>query len=183
MHSLYARVTLAALLVLALFLGLAGWTLERAFRDSAGAAVQERLQAQIYGLLAAADLDADDRLVLPERLPEERFQRPGSGLYAQVLQHGEAAIVWRSPSQLLQDLPAPPPLPPGEWRFRHVQVDGNDARGEADPGLAAAAAEARRRTGGQVLSAERYSSNGETRYRIKVLTPDGRVRILNLDAR
>lgn len=59
----------------------------------------------------------------------------------------------------------------------------NDARGEADPGLAAAAAEARRRTGGQVLSAERYPANGETRYRIKVLTPDGRVRILNLEAR
>ncbi|MCA1805393.1 MAG: hypothetical protein LC646_08690 [Xanthomonadaceae bacterium] len=59
----------------------------------------------------------------------------------------------------------------------------NDARGDADPGLAAAAAEARRRTGGQVLSAERYPTNGETRYRIKVLTPDGRVRILNLEAR
>ncbi len=59
----------------------------------------------------------------------------------------------------------------------------NDARGDVDPGLAAAAAEARRRTGGQVLSAERYPSNGETRYRIKVLTPDGRVRILNLEAR
>ncbi|MFN2338849.1 MAG: ATP-binding protein [Gammaproteobacteria bacterium] len=125
MHSLYARVTLAALLVLALFLGLAGWTLERAFRDSASAAVQERLQAQIYGLLAAADLDADDRLVLPERLPEERFQRPGSGLYAQVLQHRDAATVWRSPSQLLQDLPDPPSLPPGEWRFRQVRVDGD----------------------------------------------------------
>lgn len=59
----------------------------------------------------------------------------------------------------------------------------NDARGEPDPGLAAAAAEARRRSGGQVLSAERYPANGETRYRIKVLTPDGRVRILNLEAR
>ncbi len=58
----------------------------------------------------------------------------------------------------------------------------NDRR-DADPGLAAAAAEARRRTGGQVLSAERDPANGETRYRIKVLTPDGRVRILNLEAR
>ena len=125
MRSLYARVTLAALLVLALFLGLAGWALERAFRDSASAAVQERLQAQIYGLLAAADLDADDRLVLPDRLPEERFQRPGSGLYAQVLQHQDGMIIWRSPSQLLQDLPEPPALAPGEWRFRHVQADGN----------------------------------------------------------
>jgi two-component system sensor histidine kinase PhoQ len=125
MHSLYARVTLAALLVLALFLGLAGWALERAFRDSASAAVQERLQARIYGLLAAADLDGDDRLVLPERLPEERFQRPGSGLYAQVLQHNDAAIIWRSPSQLLQVLPEPPALAPGEWRFRHVRATGN----------------------------------------------------------
>lgn len=58
-----------------------------------------------------------------------------------------------------------------------------DDRREADPGLAAAAAEARRRTGGQVLSAERYQANGEARYRIKVLTPDGRVRILDLEAR
>lgn len=120
MHSLYARVTLAALLVLALFLGLAGWTLERAFRDSAAAAARERLQAQVYGLLAAADLDAEQRLVLPERLPEERFQRPGSGLYGQVLQaNGE--IAWRSPSQLLQAMPDPPLLAPGEWRFQRLQ--------------------------------------------------------------
>lgn len=58
-----------------------------------------------------------------------------------------------------------------------------DDRRAAEPGLAAAAAEARRRTGGQVLSAERYQANGEARYRIKVLTPDGRVRILDLEAR
>jgi two-component system sensor histidine kinase PhoQ len=123
MHSLYARVTLAALLVLALFLGLAGWTLDRAFRDSAAAAVRERLQAQIYGLLAAADLDADERLALPERLPEERFLRPGSGLYAQVLQH-DTAISWRSPSQMLQRIPDPPLQAPGAWRFLHLREAG-----------------------------------------------------------
>ena len=125
MHSLYARVTLAALLVLGLFLGLAGWALERAFRDSASAAVQERLQAQIYGLLAAADLGADGNLVLPDRLPEERYQRPGSGLYAQVLQHQDGMIAWRSPSLLLQSLPDPPALAPGTWHFRHVPAGGN----------------------------------------------------------
>jgi hypothetical protein len=56
----------------------------------------------------------------------------------------------------------------------------NDMHGNnLDPGLAAAVAEARRRTGGKVLSAER---RGE-QYRIKVLTPDGRVRILHVGVR
>ena len=77
---------------------------------------------------------------------------------------------------------AAPPFAPGLSAPPVPLLARNDRR-DADPGLAAAAAEARRRTGGRVLSAEPYQSNGETRYRIKVLTPDGRVRILNLEAR
>lgn len=122
MPSLHSRVILAALLVLSLFLGLTGWTLDRAFRESAEVAVRERLQAQVYGLLAAADLDADDRLTLPDSLPEERFQRPGSGLYAQVVRNG-GEPEWRSPSQLAQSVPAPPSLAPGQWRFARVRAD------------------------------------------------------------
>ncbi len=83
MPSLNARLLVAATLVLAAFLGLTGFALDRAFRDSAFLAVKERLQTQIYSLLAAAHLDQSPQLVLPEALPEARFSMPGSGLYGQ----------------------------------------------------------------------------------------------------
>lgn len=40
----------------------------------------------------------------------------------------------------------------------------------------------RRDTGGRVLSAETVSDNGRRSYRIKVLTPDRRVRVINVGA-
>lgn len=118
MQSLNLRLGLAASLVLTLFLGLTGWALDRAFGDSAEAAVRERLQAHIYGLLAAADLDRRGNLSMPESLPEERFQRPGSGLYAQIIK-ADHSIAWQSPSQLGQTLPLPPELQTGEWLYTH----------------------------------------------------------------
>lgn len=125
MYSLNARLTLAASLVLAAFLGIAGLALDRAFREAAEDAVRERLQAHIYGLLAAADLGPRGNLELPASLPEERFQRPGSGLYAQVTQT-DGTVVWRSPSQLGQALPATPNLPTGSWRFSRTQTAEQD---------------------------------------------------------
>ena len=49
-------------------------------------------------------------------------------------------------------------------------------------GLGNAVSEAERRTGGRVLSADPRSIEGKQKYRIKVLTPSRRVRILHLDA-
>ena len=57
MHSLHSRLLLAASLVLAGFLGATGLALDKAFRVSAKAAMQDRLQSHIYALLAAADED------------------------------------------------------------------------------------------------------------------------------
>jgi two-component system sensor histidine kinase PhoQ len=116
MQSLNLRLGIAASLVLAAFLGLTGWALDRAFRDSTETAVRERLQAHIYGLLAVADLDRRGELTMPESLPEERFQRPGSGLYAQIVR-ANRTIAWQSPSQLGQTLPTPPQIQAGEWLF------------------------------------------------------------------
>ena len=41
----------------------------------------------------------------------------------------------------------------------------------------------RRETGGRVLSAEVRDRRGSTTYRIKVLMPNGAVRVVNVDAR
>lgn len=49
--------------------------------------------------------------------------------------------------------------------------------------LEEAVAEVRSRTGGRILSAETRRANGETVHRIKVLTGDQRVRVIEVDAR
>ncbi len=46
-----------------------------------------------------------------------------------------------------------------------------------------AVARVRRETGGRVLSAEARDRRGDTTYRIKVLLPNGAVRVVNVDAR
>lgn len=48
--------------------------------------------------------------------------------------------------------------------------------------LSEAVNEAERRTGGRVLSAEPVDEGGQLFYRVKVLTPNGRIQVLFLDA-
>jgi len=118
--SLNARLLIAASVVLTAFLGLTGLTLDRAFRDSALAQVRAALQAHVYALLGAADLDPAERLVVPKRLPEARFGIPGSGLYAQV-NAASGALVWRSPSMLgFVDLPFDPVYRTGVAAFQNL---------------------------------------------------------------
>ncbi|MEW5707524.1 MAG: ATP-binding protein [Pseudomonadota bacterium] len=116
MMSLHRRVALSAALVLAAFVVLASVALEQAFRESAESARRERLLAQIYLLLGAAEEDAAGRLILPEPLPEPRLSLPSSGLYAQVT-GADGAIVWRSPSAVGLDVPFASALPPGARGF------------------------------------------------------------------
>jgi uncharacterized membrane protein YkoI len=57
-------------------------------------------------------------------------------------------------------------------------------RGPSSSGISLdeAVARVRRQTQGKILSAETASENGKKVYRIKVLTPDGRVKRLQIDA-
>jgi two-component system sensor histidine kinase PhoQ len=126
MWSLSKRLTLAAVLVLAGVLSLTGWVLDRAFRQAAVTAVEERLQAQVYALLAAADLDSGERLVLPEMLPDARYSTPGSGLYAQVVDAG-GQTVWRSRSMLGREMGFPMSGVPGEMLFDEAIDSLSDA--------------------------------------------------------
>jgi len=104
--SLNARLTLAASVVLVAFLGLTGLALERAFRSVGLAAVEERLQGQVYTLLAAAELEDGGRLLMPRAPPDGRLSSPDSGLYARVV-GANAEVLWQSPSLLGLDIVFP----------------------------------------------------------------------------
>ena len=116
-YSLTLRLLLSASVVLAAFFGIAGFVLESAFVQGAEQATRERLQAQIYALLSAADLNTSGRLSLPDRLPEPRFSTPGSGLYGAVFDR-RGKPVWRSRSAIGNDLKAIAGLSPGHSDFR-----------------------------------------------------------------
>lgn len=126
MLSLNARLLIAASVVLVAFLGLTGFTLDKAFRQSALAAVRDRLQTQIYGLLGAADVDATNDLELPLALPEARFSTPASGLYGQVTD-GSGGSVWRSPSLLGLRVPFPQGQQPGTSQFSEIRASDGQA--------------------------------------------------------
>ncbi|MCG5513118.1 ATP-binding protein [Ectothiorhodospira shaposhnikovii] len=99
MNSLTLRVGLIAALVVAVFAVMTALALERAFRDSAVYAVEQRLQAQLFLLMGVAEVDPAGRVSLPERLPESRLMLPDSGLHARISDEAGNTL-WRSPSAL-----------------------------------------------------------------------------------
>lgn len=118
--SLNARIVLVASIVLAIFLALTGIALDQAFRDSARAARQERLQGQLYLLIAAAEVDSEGRLSMPEQLAEGRLNQPHSGLYAEI-SDARGKRLWRSPSSINLDAPFQRGLPAGSKPFTEAR--------------------------------------------------------------
>jgi len=74
--------------------------------------------------------------------------------------------------------------PDRDYEPRRSDNRGYDVRPQPrGRSLSDAVSDAERRTGGRVLSADPREENGELYYRVKVLSPDGRVQILYIDAR
>ncbi len=113
--SLQARLLLVVGFALVGFLGLTGFALDQAFRESALSALRDRLQSYVWAYIAGSDPTISRRLVLPEVPPEPRFDQPGSGLYAGIT--GEN-LRWESASALARDLPFSDELEPGEIHFQ-----------------------------------------------------------------
>jgi two-component system sensor histidine kinase PhoQ len=120
--SLRARVVASAAAVLALFILLTSLALEQAFRDTAESSREERLLAQIFLLMAAAEAE-NEGLVFPEALAEARFSLPGSGLYARVFD-AAGRLVWESDSAIGTPEPSPMALVPGDRRLE-FRTDSN----------------------------------------------------------
>jgi len=119
--SLQARSLAAAVLVLAGFLGLAFFALDRAFYDAARSALHDRLQSYLFAYLAGSDTTRGGSLIPPEVGPDPRFDRPeASGLYATIVGDrilGVKGGVWRSISANGRELPLTGSLERGVVRF------------------------------------------------------------------
>ncbi|NII11879.1 ATP-binding protein [Oleiagrimonas sp. C23AA] len=113
--SLTARSTLATILVLVAFLGLTGFSLERAYQESALSALQDRLQSYVYAYLASTDVGRGGRVLWPDSSPHSDFLRPGSGLYAII--DSDNGAHWESPSAVGRDLPFQTRLDPNQSVF------------------------------------------------------------------
>jgi two-component system sensor histidine kinase PhoQ len=97
MKSLTARVIISTIIVLALFIGLTGLALERAFQNSSQSAIQDRLQAQLYVLMAETEVSPGLELSINAPLPVPRLNLPGSGLYAWIMDQNQQPL-WQSTS-------------------------------------------------------------------------------------
>ncbi|MEO7431643.1 MAG: ATP-binding protein [Dokdonella sp.] len=119
--SLQARSLAAASLVLAAFLGLAFFALDRAFFQAAESALNDRLQGYLYAYLAGSDQSRSGLLIPPEVGPDRRFDEPSaSGLYAGIVGDKIAGVsgkIWRSPSATGRELPFSDELPRGPPQF------------------------------------------------------------------
>ncbi len=93
LSSLRARVLLSASLVLITFLGLCSVLLDRAFRESALNAVDDRLRGRVFMLIGAADFEARPRRELIASLPDPSLSVPGSGNYARIVSRN-GGVLW-----------------------------------------------------------------------------------------
>lgn len=104
MRSLSSRLLISVSVLLLLFFGATIAVLDTAFSEAGEQARRDILDGHLVGMLAAAEPDDDGDLVMPERLREPRFERIGSGLYAE-LRDTESAVLWRSRSALGLEVP------------------------------------------------------------------------------
>lgn len=83
-RSLQARQVMAASIGLVAFLALAGVALDRAFLETAENNLYQRMRSFALAY-ADSDFARDGTFIPPYATPDPRFDRPGSGLYAEVV--------------------------------------------------------------------------------------------------
>ena len=122
--SIHSRILFSAFIILALFMGLTGIVLDKAFRTNIKNLQYENLRTQIYTLLAAAETDYTGLLELPENITEPRLNLSESNLYARVLTPDEK-VIWQSKSMLNKKIPFSSKIKMGEFLFSNNSQGNN----------------------------------------------------------
>ncbi len=121
MLSLNLRVLIAASIVLVSFFGIAGVTLDRAYYVTAEEALIDRLQGQIYTLIATTGLDDNNNILISDSASDVLYFMAGPDLYAQIaLNNGEP--LWRSQSLINHTLSFAIGLKRNEMRFSKLTM-------------------------------------------------------------
>ncbi len=118
-YSLSHRLILAAVVVLAAFLSIAGFALHTLYEKRAVASLQTQLLGHVYTLLSAAKEDDKGLIKLAELVPDPRLNQTDSGLYAEVRAH-QAEYHWLSASILGQQLQLHQPTAAGQAVYRQT---------------------------------------------------------------
>ncbi|MBV8468191.1 MAG: histidine kinase [Burkholderiales bacterium] len=121
--SIRTRLVVGAGLVLAAFLAVAGFSLERAFTNSILETHYQQLKGDVYLLMAATEVDEEGALVMPATFVEPRLSLPGSGLYA-LVENPNQKEVWQSASTIGPSLPFSHGLSAGEWVYNEAEDGG-----------------------------------------------------------
>jgi len=121
MMSITSRLLITASLVLTVCLGIVGWVLEESHREAVEKAMKDRVQNQLYSVIAAIDLGVNGRMFMPQNLPELRFSKPGSGLYGNILSH-DGSQHWQSNSALGMEIPYLYDLEQGDIEYKVVRA-------------------------------------------------------------
>ncbi|WP_251359810.1 ATP-binding protein [Kangiella sp. TOML190] len=120
-YSLQKRLLLNTSLVLVFFMVAMSVVLLNAYKSGIQQATFERLTAQFYGLLSAADLHEKDQLFIPEEPQvDQRFNQYASGLSALVFDETET-LVWNSVSAQETEVKLPLSLP-GEPTLYDIEI-------------------------------------------------------------
>lgn len=118
-YSLSHRLILAAVVLLAAFLGIAGFALHTLYEKRAVASLQTQLLGHVYTLLSAAKEDDKGLIMLSELVPDPRLNQTDSGLYAEIRAH-QAKYHWLSASTLGQQLQLHQPMAAGQVVYRQT---------------------------------------------------------------
>jgi len=116
--SLLLRLSVSALVVVLLALGLIGLSVDRAFRAAEESALRERLESAAFAVLAGLEVDSDGAVDWAGAPADSLLTQPESGLYAGVYTGQDQ---WLSPSTVGVDVPVEEiPVARGAERLREA---------------------------------------------------------------
>jgi len=118
-NSIQKRLLITTTGVLALFLTITGYVLDRSFSNSVVAGAEEQLRLVIYSLMGSVQ-EQQGRLTFSQGVTEPRLTQPDSGLYAKVA-NDVGDVIWTSPSAVTSGVAFPRvQLQPGLFLFRDL---------------------------------------------------------------